>query len=172
MEEGKRVDAVFDLTRGVGSLPKGYFALGICCSVLEHVERPWSFARNLSRLIRPGGMLFLSVPWVWHYHAYPDDSRRRVCFDRKGGGQRDGRHRQCRRQEAEVSSVHPGQHARNAAIAGLRRKLNRRKSSPSSPNQVRRQSARSSRHREIRAAGREDPGAPTKTGRLPHPART
>jgi SAM-dependent methyltransferase len=73
MSEGKGVDVVADLTKSVGPLKESYFGLGICCSVLEHVEKPWLFAPNLTRLIRPGGKLYMSVPWVWRYHAYPDD---------------------------------------------------------------------------------------------------
>jgi hypothetical protein len=30
-------------------------------------------AENITKLIRSGGKLFMSVPWVWRYHAYPDD---------------------------------------------------------------------------------------------------
>jgi len=73
MEAGKNVDLVVDLTRGVGELKKDYFALGICCSVLEHVRKPWIFAEHLASVIRPGGALYMSVPWVWRYHPYPDD---------------------------------------------------------------------------------------------------
>jgi SAM-dependent methyltransferase len=73
MSEGKGVDVVADLARSIEPLREGYFGLGICCSVLEHVEKPWVFAANLTRVIRPGGLLYMSVPWVWRYHAYPDD---------------------------------------------------------------------------------------------------
>ena len=73
MSEGKDVDVIVDLCKGVGPLAENHFDLGICCSVLEHVEKPWLFAENLTRLIRPGGRLYMSVPWVWRYHAYPDD---------------------------------------------------------------------------------------------------
>ena len=73
MAEGKNVDVVVDLTAGVGSLKENHFALGICCSVLEHVRRPWIFAENLTRVMKHGGTLYMSVPWVWRYHAYPDD---------------------------------------------------------------------------------------------------
>jgi len=73
MAEGKGVDVVTDLTTSVGPLKDAYFDLAICCSVLEHVAKPWVFAANLTRLIRPGGRLYMSVPWVWRYHAYPDD---------------------------------------------------------------------------------------------------
>jgi SAM-dependent methyltransferase len=70
---GDNVDRVFDLAAGVGELPEGHFALAICCSVLEHVRRPWDAAANLTRLLRPGGAIYVAVPWVWRHHAYPDD---------------------------------------------------------------------------------------------------
>lgn len=70
---GKGVDVVADLTATIGNLPENHFALGICCSVLEHVHKPWLMADNITRLIRPGGQLYISVPWVWRYHPYPDD---------------------------------------------------------------------------------------------------
>lgn len=73
MAEGAGVDLVADLTRTIEPLKERHFALGICCSVLEHVDKPWLFAANLTRVIRPGGVLYMSVPWVWRYHAYPDD---------------------------------------------------------------------------------------------------
>jgi len=73
MEAGKDVDRVVDLTAGTGTLPQGHFALAVCCSVLEHVRKPWLFAENVTRVMRDGGILYMSVPWVWRYHAYPDD---------------------------------------------------------------------------------------------------
>ena len=73
MAEGKGVDAVVDLAEGTGGLQAARFGLAICCSVLEHVRRPWVFAQNLTSLVRLGGHLYMSVPWVWRYHAYPDD---------------------------------------------------------------------------------------------------
>lgn len=73
MEDGPNVDVVADLVEGTGTLPLRHFDVGICLSVLEHVRKPWIMAENLSALIRPGGRLCISVPWVWPYHAYPDD---------------------------------------------------------------------------------------------------
>lgn len=73
LEPGKNVDVVADLSAGLGELREGHFALAICCSVLEHTPLPWVMAENLTRLLRAGGMLYVSVPWVWRYHAYPDD---------------------------------------------------------------------------------------------------
>ena len=73
MEDGKNVDHVLDLTKGIGPLSTEYFDLGICCSVLEHVRKPWIMAENSSSTISSRGKLYISVPWVWRYHPYPDD---------------------------------------------------------------------------------------------------
>ena len=73
MEDGPGVDAIVDLTQGTGTLPKAHFDLAICCSVIEHVRRPWVFAEHLTSLVKPGGQLYISAPWVWRYHPYPDD---------------------------------------------------------------------------------------------------
>lgn len=73
LEDGKGVDVVVDLCAGTDPLPREHFALVICCSVMEHVRRPWIMAENITSLVRPGGRLYISVPWVWRYHPYPDD---------------------------------------------------------------------------------------------------
>jgi len=73
MAAGNGVDVVGDLSKGLCGLPEEYYSLVICCSVLEHVQQPWEMAANIARLTKPGGFLFMSVPWVWRYHAYPDD---------------------------------------------------------------------------------------------------
>jgi len=73
MEAGKNVDFVMDLTQNTGNLKGDYFSLCICCSVLEHVRKPWVMAENLTKLVRERGYLFMSVPWIWGYHPYPDD---------------------------------------------------------------------------------------------------
>lgn len=73
LEEGANVDVVCDLDKGTEGLAEESFDLALCFSVLEHVARPWIVAENIGRLIKPGGHLCLSVPWVWRYHPYPDD---------------------------------------------------------------------------------------------------
>lgn len=73
MAPGKGVDRIIDLAEGIGDLEEHYFSLIVCCSVLEHVSKPWKMAENITKLIALGGTLFVSAPWVWRYHAYPDD---------------------------------------------------------------------------------------------------
>ncbi|MFH1620604.1 MAG: methyltransferase domain-containing protein [Patescibacteria group bacterium] len=50
----------------------------ICRSVLEHVERPWDALREIHRVLKNGGLVFIQVPSIYPYHArtgvgaYPD----------------------------------------------------------------------------------------------------
>jgi hypothetical protein len=37
------------------------------------MPRPWDGARNLQFLLRPGGVLLVTVPWVQGYHEFPED---------------------------------------------------------------------------------------------------
>ena len=75
--DGKGVDMVCDFTSDYESLKKlmgiGQFGTVICFSVLEHCKYPFKIAENISRFLVDGGILFLSVPFVWNIHAYPDD---------------------------------------------------------------------------------------------------
>jgi len=45
----------------------------ICLDVFEHCKAPWKAAKELHRTLTPGGMLILSTPFIWDYHAYPED---------------------------------------------------------------------------------------------------
>lgn len=66
-------DITCDLTGNCAELGEERFAAVLCCSVLEHCLRPWLLAANLERLLKPAGLLYLTVPWIWRYHRYPDD---------------------------------------------------------------------------------------------------
>jgi SAM-dependent methyltransferase len=48
------------------------FDLVISVAVLEHVRDPFAAARELSRIVRPGGRVFAAVPFLQPYHGYPD----------------------------------------------------------------------------------------------------
>jgi SAM-dependent methyltransferase len=49
------------------------FGTILCMSVMEHVSDIIPFANNLTAITAPGGVLFLSVPFVWRFHGYPSD---------------------------------------------------------------------------------------------------
>lgn len=48
-----------------------FYDAAICLAVLEHVPRPWDGVKELRRVLKPGGFLFLYVPFLAPYHAEP-----------------------------------------------------------------------------------------------------
>ena len=69
MIAGPGVDVVADLEMET----IGMFAHIECMSVLEHCRRPWLMAANLERMLEPGGTIYVTAPFVWRVHGYPDD---------------------------------------------------------------------------------------------------
>ncbi|MCB0195311.1 MAG: class I SAM-dependent methyltransferase [Anaerolineae bacterium] len=41
----------------------------ICAAILEHVYNPFAAVSELYRILRPGGKLFIYVPWMYQYHG-------------------------------------------------------------------------------------------------------
>ncbi len=74
---GERVDVVLDLTWDADAVDEALngerFNTVICQSVLEHCANPFQMCANIDRLLRPSGILFISVPFAWRIHGYPSD---------------------------------------------------------------------------------------------------
>jgi len=45
----------------------------ICTQVLEHVKNPGKAVNEIRRVLRPGGVCVLSAPFIYPYHADPND---------------------------------------------------------------------------------------------------
>lgn len=52
----------------------------LCNQVLEHVFNPDEFLGELMRVLKPGGRLLLTVPFVWDEHEQPYDYARYSSF--------------------------------------------------------------------------------------------
>jgi len=69
MSDGPGVDAVHDMEYPLARTFKSV----ICCSVLEHTQRPWRVAQNIEASLESGGCLYVSTPFTWRFHGYPSD---------------------------------------------------------------------------------------------------
>lgn len=58
----------------------GSFDSVLCNQVLEHVFNPDQFLGEIARVLRPGGKLLLTVPFVWDEHEQPYDYARYSSF--------------------------------------------------------------------------------------------
>lgn len=74
---GDNVDVVVDLTDTPQAVAQALggrrFDTVLCVSVLEHIPNVFAAAASIEALLRPGGTLFVSVPFVFRYHGYPGD---------------------------------------------------------------------------------------------------
>lgn len=55
----------------------------LCNQVLEHVFNPERFLAEIFRVLRPGGVLILTVPFLWPEHEQPYDCLRYTSFGLK-----------------------------------------------------------------------------------------
>jgi SAM-dependent methyltransferase len=45
----------------------------LCEVVMEHLPAVGPALRELERVLKPGGRVYLTLPFIWPYHASPDD---------------------------------------------------------------------------------------------------
>lgn len=62
-----------DLIGDAHALPfkDGTFGFVHAAAVFEHLARPWLAAREILRVLRPGGIVFADCNFVFPYHGYP-----------------------------------------------------------------------------------------------------
>lgn len=51
----------------------------VTVSVLEHVRYPQKVVAEIFRILKPGGIVYVNVPFVFPFHADPDDFYRFSC---------------------------------------------------------------------------------------------
>jgi SAM-dependent methyltransferase len=60
---------------GIGEIlpfKSGVFDAVFSLDVLEHVKNPFECAREIVRVLKPGGILYIQVPFMQPFHGYPD----------------------------------------------------------------------------------------------------
>ena len=66
-----RPDILGDVCQPFPAWMEGRYDAVIALAVLEHVYDPPAAVANFRFALKPGGRLFLYVPWVYRYHAPP-----------------------------------------------------------------------------------------------------
>jgi SAM-dependent methyltransferase len=72
VEAGQDVDVVADLHALPQEWAQSFDAL-VSVSVFEHLERPWIAAREIARVLKPGGFCYVSTHQTFPLHGYPSD---------------------------------------------------------------------------------------------------
>ena len=54
-------------------IPSDSFDCVFCTGTLEHVADPWQSVREIHRVLKPGGLVHIDVPFIQGYHADPTD---------------------------------------------------------------------------------------------------
>lgn len=67
-----------DIVSSIDNLPveDASFDAALATQVLEHVPAPIDVLREAHRILRPGGTLLVTVPFVWEQHERPYDFQR------------------------------------------------------------------------------------------------
>ena len=69
---GDYPDIVLDLCSEDTELLENKYDKIICLSILEHLYNPFDAVKNLINMLKPNGVVFGYVPYLYHYHA-PND---------------------------------------------------------------------------------------------------
>ena len=72
IEKYPDIDIVADIQNMPGVPDESYDSI-ICTQVLEHVPNPFLAINELHRVLKPGGRLFLTVPFLNNLHMVPHD---------------------------------------------------------------------------------------------------
>ncbi len=52
---------------------EAHFNCILASECMEHLANPFLFVRELARILKPGGTVILTVPFMYHHHPDPDD---------------------------------------------------------------------------------------------------
>lgn len=79
--ENKKADVYYD--GGKFPFQDGEFDSIVVNEVFEHVFNPAQFLMEINRVLKPGGMLLMTVPFCWDEHEQPYDYARYSSFGLK-----------------------------------------------------------------------------------------
>jgi hypothetical protein len=72
-QSGLDVDVVADAERLSSAFGPGSVDAVIACSVFEHIRKPWLAAQEISKILKPNGVVFVQTHQTFPIHAHPHD---------------------------------------------------------------------------------------------------
>lgn len=78
--ENSEADYILDLNSDLLPFDDEYFDIVILSKVLEHLYNPIHCLKEASRVLKRGGYIYISTPFVFHYHGTPYDFYRYTEF--------------------------------------------------------------------------------------------
>jgi SAM-dependent methyltransferase len=79
LHQNEFLDVIHDLTKPL-PLDSESFDTVVCSDVLEHIPTPAAAIQEISRVLKPGGVLLLNVPFMYWVHEAPYDFHRYTEF--------------------------------------------------------------------------------------------
>lgn len=76
LRRGNNVDIVVSEPYRWDEIKDQTYDLVISGQVMEHLEAPWLWVKEVERVCKPGGRCVVIAPFVWHQHRYPVDCYR------------------------------------------------------------------------------------------------
>ena len=64
---------ISDITDCKNEISDESFDIVFSSDVFEHIQRPWLAAEEISRILKPGGIVFTFTLWAWRNHPCPVD---------------------------------------------------------------------------------------------------
>lgn len=56
------------------------FEVVLCTEVFEHAVEPEKLLKEISRVLKPGGQIYFTIPFFWNEHGTPYDFRRYTSY--------------------------------------------------------------------------------------------
>lgn len=61
-------------------IPSNSFDFIYSSDTFEHISKPWLAAKEITRILKPGGMCYIITLFSWRYHKAPEDYFRYTPF--------------------------------------------------------------------------------------------